>query len=462
MDRRRKLVGLVWCLCIVSLFALALSSSIVSAQGWSVSHSFDKNPVAQGDTNAFRITLTNTYMRQERIDQVTCYIEWDLYSQPHRSGTVDRVVGSGESYTVSVQFEVPRDIAAKNYGWFCQITYDYQDLIGSWIPDSQDYGNYYDLEVSPDEVEAGIPLMLVIAIIIVLTVVIIAIVALYMLRKPSVQVFRPVHKVVEREEPVTRIRPRGAKMRSPPGVGAPETRAVEPGMLPTEVSAAGPGISVRLPNQQTRTLSGETVLGRADFAGMVSAEDARKISKRHLRIFESGGAFYVEDGYQNRSSTNGTMLDGRDIRGSGPQKLSPGSTISLAGIMTLGIEEIAGVEAPTMAVSQTRAIQGPRLVLKTEAGKELSVDGEQVFGRDQFSGIVKEDRLETISEKHFRIFSEGPRFFIEDGVGGASSTNGTFLNERDLRGKGRAPLTEGATIRVADAIKLKVHITERR
>ncbi|MFQ6060510.1 MAG: FHA domain-containing protein, partial [Thermoplasmata archaeon] len=90
------------------------------------------------------------------------------------------------------------------------------------------------------------------------------------------------------------------------------------------------------------------------------------------------------------------------------------------------------------------------------------VEGERVFGRDQLAGILEESKLDTISGKHFRVFSEGPRFFIEDGFGGKSSTNGTFLNEMDLRGKGRAPLSEGDTIRVAEAIKLKVHIAERR
>lgn len=463
MRRGRKLAGLIWCVCVSSVLVLALSSTVVSAQGWSVSHSFDENPGSQGASNAFRITLTNSYMRQERIDDITCYIEWDLFVQPHRSGTVDRVVGTGESHTVRVEFEVPGDIAAKDYGWYCDISYDYQDAFGSWVSDTQEYGPFYDFEVKPEEAISGMPLYLVIGIIIALVVVIIAVVGLYVMRKPTVQVFRPVQKV-ERDEPLTRIRPREGRMRAPPGVGAAETRVLEPGMMPTEVSApAGPAVSVMFPNQQIKALSGETVLGRGDFVGVVSAEDSRKISKRHLRIYESGGSFFVEDGYQGRPSTNGTMLDGRDIRGSGPQQLNPGSKISLAGVADLGIEEVAGAGAPTMAVSTTRAITtGPKAILKTEDGKELIVDGERVFGRDELAELVDSSKLETISGKHFRIFSEGPHFFIEDGVGGSGSTNGTFLNERDLRGKGRAPLTEGASIRVADALKLKVQSIERR
>ena len=462
MQGWRKTTLLAMCFCTVILFGLAVMSPIATAQSWSVTHSFDKNPVAQGESNSVRLTLTNTYNRQMRIDHVTCYFEWDLYSIPHGSGTIDHVVGSGESYTVRVPFDVPMDIAAKNYGWQCEIYYDYQDLIGSWVGSSQSYGPRYDLEVNPEE--AGIPLLLVVGIVAILAAIVIAVVVLYIMKKPTVHVFRPVHKVekVGREAPVTRIRPRGARLRSPPGVGAPETRAIEPGVLPTEVSALGPSVSVRFPNQQVRTLSGETVLGRADFAGILSAEDARKISNKHLRIYESGGAFYVEDGYQGKPSTNGTMLNGRDIRGIGPQKLAPGNTLSLAGIAEMTIEETAGTGAPTIAVSRTRALTGPKLVLRTDAGKELTVEGERIFGRDQFAGILDEKRLDTISGKHFRIFSEGPRLFVEDGYGGKSSTNGTFLNDMDLRGKGRAPLTDGDTIRVADAIKMKVHLTERR
>lgn len=75
----------------------------------------------------------------------------------------------------------------------------------------------------------------------------------------------------------------------------------------------------------------ERVFGRRDFSAMLPPDSARYISTRHFRIFYAGGQWYIED----LGSTNGTFVDGADIRGRGPVPLRPGAVISLAGVVNI-------------------------------------------------------------------------------------------------------------------------------
>jgi len=74
-------------------------------------------------------------------------------------------------------------------------------------------------------------------------------------------------------------------------------------------------------------------LGRKDFEKLVDPALARAISREHFTIFYDfrAGRFYIED----RSSTNGTLLNGTNIRGKGPVELKEGDTISPAGVLNL-------------------------------------------------------------------------------------------------------------------------------
>jgi len=76
--------------------------------------------------------------------------------------------------------------------------------------------------------------------------------------------------------------------------------------------------------------------GREDFARVVPPTLLNVISRRarpQFTIYYSyqDGCFYIED----RNSTNGTYLNGVDIRGRGPQPLRDGDTISIAGSINL-------------------------------------------------------------------------------------------------------------------------------
>ena len=72
-------------------------------------------------------------------------------------------------------------------------------------------------------------------------------------------------------------------------------------------------------------------LGRSDFKSMVTAEKADLISRNHLLVEYEDGHYYIED----RSSTNGTRLNGADIRGRGRQKLREGDVLELGDTLSL-------------------------------------------------------------------------------------------------------------------------------
>jgi len=73
--------------------------------------------------------------------------------------------------------------------------------------------------------------------------------------------------------------------------------------------------------------------GRRDFEKLVDPALARAISREHFSVFYDfrAGKFFVED----RSSTNGTFLNGVNIRGKGPVELKEGDIISPAGVLDL-------------------------------------------------------------------------------------------------------------------------------
>lgn len=71
--------------------------------------------------------------------------------------------------------------------------------------------------------------------------------------------------------------------------------------------------------------------GREDFAAYAPQSLLHYISSRHFRIYFSGGTWFIED----LNSTNGTIVDGRQIRGAGPVELKAGSVIQPAGVIKL-------------------------------------------------------------------------------------------------------------------------------
>jgi len=76
--------------------------------------------------------------------------------------------------------------------------------------------------------------------------------------------------------------------------------------------------------------------GRSNFEGYVSPNALNYISKRHFRIQLLGNRWYIED----LGSTNGTLVDGQQIKGKGPVELRPGAEIQPAGVVSLRFEPL--------------------------------------------------------------------------------------------------------------------------
>jgi pSer/pThr/pTyr-binding forkhead associated (FHA) protein len=72
-------------------------------------------------------------------------------------------------------------------------------------------------------------------------------------------------------------------------------------------------------------------LGRSDLHGLARPDKADLLSRRHFSLSYENGDYYIED----RGSTNGTRLNGSDVRGKGKQLLKDGDRIELAGALTI-------------------------------------------------------------------------------------------------------------------------------
>ncbi len=66
--------------------------------------------------------------------------------------------------------------------------------------------------------------------------------------------------------------------------------------------------------------------GRHDFEGFMPQDNVSYISRQHINIWYENGQYYIED----RSSTNGTRINGTDIKGTGRHALTDGDLIELA------------------------------------------------------------------------------------------------------------------------------------
>ena len=166
---------------------------------------------------------------------------------------------------------------------------------------------------------------LLISIIIAVVIIIAAIGAVMYLRRPSTQ-------------------RQAATAQPPPQVTAPPTPrpSVSGPTVVAEKREAATKVGVvlyrlRLPNGNEIPVTDVVkVFGRETFERYgVPPEALQMISREerggHFRIFLRGNKWYVED----LNSTNGTLLNGKEIKGKGPQELKNGDTISPAGVLDL-------------------------------------------------------------------------------------------------------------------------------
>jgi len=78
-----------------------------------------------------------------------------------------------------------------------------------------------------------------------------------------------------------------------------------------------------------------STLGRDDVKALTAPDRVRFISRQHVLLSFENGRYYVED----RSSTNGTRLNGIEIRGTGRHALKNGDAIELADVLSMIFKE---------------------------------------------------------------------------------------------------------------------------
>ncbi|MBZ0137785.1 MAG: FHA domain-containing protein [Planctomycetes bacterium] len=102
---------------------------------------------------------------------------------------------------------------------------------------------------------------------------------------------------------------------------------------------------------------------------------------------------------------------------------------------------------PTDTINQTKiqTRQANGGLIDEEDGHRYVIGDELVIGREPPSDPVF--AIPTISKRHFRVYRQGPGYFIED----MRSTNGTYLNGNPLTQP--QPLGEGDEVVVAITLK---------
>ena len=141
----------------------------------------------------------------------------------------------------------------------------------------------------------------------------------------------------------------------------------------------------------------------------------------------------------------------------------PGSHVLRKGTTVLRsaqtIIEAQITEGDVLALLTEAEAKRPVLVLEGGEGRSLSVDTTTVLGRLQLqSFFASPQEAIRISSQHMSVLLEAGFIAIEDGAGGQPSRNGTLLNGRDIRGRGRIPIRDGDIIGVAGILRLTVRI----
>jgi flagellar basal body-associated protein FliL len=112
-----------------------------------------------------------------------------------------------------------------------------------------------------------------------------------------------------------------------------DTADTELGTTPVDDVGAA---KLTLPGGNDILLAGNNrSFGRRDFEDFMSASQVSYISRQHINIWAENGEYYIED----RSSTNGTRVNGTAIKGTGRHVLADGDVIELAGKLSFNFQK---------------------------------------------------------------------------------------------------------------------------
>ncbi len=117
--------------------------------------------------------------------------------------------------------------------------------------------------------------------------------------------------------------------------GDTDTEDTELATTPVAVAEAAPA-KLKLKNGNDILLAGNSrSFGRRDFEEFMPVSQVSYISRQHINIWAEKGRYYIED----RSSTNGTRVNGMDIKGTGRHALEDGDVIELAGKLNMSFQK---------------------------------------------------------------------------------------------------------------------------
>ena len=120
------------------------------------------------------------------------------------------------------------------------------------------------------------------------------------------------------------------------GTGTTSHATAPASTMPATSSAVTSPVETTLPAKfvspggTTMPVTGKP-LGRRDFQALVSPEKSDIISRQHILVTYDNSQYFIED----LNSTNGTKLNGSEIRGTGKHAIANGDTVELAGALNL-------------------------------------------------------------------------------------------------------------------------------
>jgi pSer/pThr/pTyr-binding forkhead associated (FHA) protein len=203
----------------------------------------------------------------------------------------------------------------------------------------------------------------------------------------------------------------------------------------------------------------EMIVGRDDFRDNLTEHQSKKISSKHITIIQRSGNFYIEDGCGGRSSTNGTTLNGKEIRNEGQRRLKDGDKLRLGDVVE-GVFHMSSAAGSTDVLSRV-STPGISLRLALPSGKILDIDGNKVLGRDDFKDEIESPILNKISRNHIEIIFENGIPFVRDGHNGKPSSNGSSLNGSKMEPSAKMELHSGDHLNLAGVIEVIVKMKKQ-
>jgi hypothetical protein len=118
----------------------------------------------------------------------------------------------------------------------------------------------------------------------------------------------------------------------PAAATASADSSTSPASPATTPGIEAPAAKLTMPDGSEVLLAGNArSLGRKDFEKFMAPGEASYLSRQHINIWFEEGKYYIED----RSSTNGTKVNGTDIKDTGRHVLEDGAAIGLAGKLNI-------------------------------------------------------------------------------------------------------------------------------